>query len=63
MRWLIILLMVCWSNVVWAKQRVAILEFRGVGIDQNVLMQMWMKTWWSREGFRFKSLISPLVKT
>ena len=40
MRWLIILLMVCWSNVVWAKQRVAVLEFKGTGVDQSILFQM-----------------------
>ncbi|MBM75063.1 MAG: hypothetical protein CMK59_06665 [Proteobacteria bacterium] len=38
-RYLLVLLML-FSNVVFAKQRVAVLEFRGVGIDQNILFQL-----------------------
>lgn len=37
---LIFLFLLLWSNVAYAKQRVAVLEFRGVGIDSTVLLQV-----------------------
>lgn len=40
MRLFICILLLCWSNVVLAKQRLAVLEFRGISIDQGLLLQL-----------------------
>ncbi len=40
LRWVFIICCLIWSNIAFAKQRVAVLEFRGVGMDQNILFQL-----------------------
>ena len=39
-RWIFLFCCLVWSNVAFAKQRVAVLEFRGVGIEQQILFQL-----------------------
>ena len=41
MRWLVVLLLLIWSTVASAQTKlVAVLEFRGIGMDPQMMMQL-----------------------
>jgi hypothetical protein len=39
-QFIVVLFLVCWSNVAFAKKRLAVLEFRGIGLEQTMLFQL-----------------------
>ena len=39
-KWVFCLILLCISNIAFAKQRVAVLEFRGVGMESTILFQL-----------------------